>query len=99
MDPKSFQFVLTMPGDSRLIGAVRNLAAHAASYANLGADAGRSFVNDVAAAAESAIESTDIQDAPLEFRFDGTAEAIRVTLRWSRNGSPETREIAQRLSS
>lgn len=99
MDPRCFQFVLTMPGDSRLVGAVRDLTAHAASYAKLATDASRSFANEVAAAAQSAIDSTGIQDAPLEFHFDGTADAIRVTLSWSRNGSRETREIRHRLPS
>lgn len=94
MDPTSFQFRLTMPGDSRLVGAVRNLSLQAASYAKLTSEAGRAFAQNVTNATESAIESTGVQDAPIEFHFDGAAGTVRVTISWPRNnGSRETREV------
>lgn len=99
MEPHSFQFVLTLPGDHRLVGAVRDLTAHAATYAKLSGDVSQSFANKVADEMQSAIDTTGIHDAPIEFRFNGTADALLVTLSWSRNGSRETREVRQHLSS
>ena len=99
MEPNSFQFVLTLPGDTRLVDAVHDLTVHAASYAKLPSAVSHSFARKVADAMQLAIDSTGIQDAPLEFRFDGNAETILVTLSWPQNGSRETREIRQRLTS
>ena len=99
MEPNSFQFVLTLPGDNRLVGAVRDLTAHAATYAKLSSEVGRSFANKVADEMQSAIDTTGIQDAPIEFRFNGTADTLLVTLIWSQNGSRKTREIRQHLAS
>ena len=99
MEPTSFQFVLTLPGDNRLVGAVRDLTAHAATYAKLPGDVSQSFAKKVADEMQSAIGATGIQDAPIEFRFNGTTDSLLVTLSWSHNGSRETREIRQRLTS
>lgn len=99
MEPTSFQFVLTVPGDNRLVGAVRDLSAHAATYAKLSGDMRESFATRVADAMQSAIDATGIQDAPIEFRFARTADALRVTLSWAQNGSRKTREVLQHLTS
>jgi hypothetical protein len=99
MEPHSFQFVLTLPGDNRLVGAVRDLTAHAATYAKLSSDVGQSFANKVADEMQSAIDTTGIQNAPIEFRFNGSGGTLLVTLTWSRNGSRETREVRQHLTS
>jgi hypothetical protein len=40
MTPTSFEFTLILPGDARLVDAVKGLTAHAAGYAQLG-DAAR----------------------------------------------------------
>jgi hypothetical protein len=98
MEPTSFQFVLTMPGDSRLVAAVRDLSVHAATYANAGPEVGKRFAQQVAEAAETAIRATGLQDAPIEFRFDGSARAVCVTISWSQNGFRRSREIEQLLS-
>ena len=98
MEPTSFQFVLTVPGDDRLVGAVRDLSVHAGTYAQLSGDVTESFATRVAEAMQSAIDATGIHDAPIEFRFDRTASSFRVTLSWSQNGSPETREVLQSLT-
>jgi hypothetical protein len=98
MDPTSFQFVLTVPGDNRLVGAVRDLSAHAGTYAQLSGEVTQSFAARVAEAMQSAIDATGIQDAPIEFRFDRSASSLRVTLSWSRNGSRETREVLESLT-
>jgi hypothetical protein len=87
MDPSAFQFTLTMPGDSRLVGAVRDLTSHAAGYAKLAADSSRSLADQVATAAETAIAATHAHDAPIEFRFDANEEAIHVTIICEANSS------------
>jgi hypothetical protein len=99
MEPHSFQFVLTLPGDHRLVGAVRDLTAHAATYAKLARDISQSFADKVADEMQSAIDTTGVQDAPLEFRFNASADTLLVTLSWSRNGSRVTREVRQQLTS
>jgi hypothetical protein len=98
MHPTSFQFVLSMPGDSRLVPTVRDLTAHAAIYAKLASDVSQRFAQRVAEATESAIDATGIHDAPIEFRFAGDARALRVTITWSQNGSRASREVEQSLS-
>lgn len=55
MTPKSFKFHLSIPRDARLVPVVRDLAAHAAVYTELGADAGARFAAQVAAASERAL--------------------------------------------
>ena len=47
MTPTSFAFQLTMPGDERFVGAIRLLAAQAASYAKLSAEAGEALAGVV----------------------------------------------------
>jgi hypothetical protein len=86
-----------MPGDSRLVPAVRDLTAHAATYANMAADVSQRFAQKVAEATESAIDDTRMHDAPIEFRFDGDKRAVRVTITWSQNGSRASREVEQSL--
>ena len=91
--------MLTLPGDNRLVGAVRDLTAHAATYARLSNDVCQAFASKVANEMQSAIDTTGIQDAPLEFRFDRSGDTLLVTLSWSRNGTPVTREVRQKLTS
>jgi hypothetical protein len=98
MEPRSFEFVLTMPGDSRLVEAVRNLSVHAASYANGDSAAGQTFAQNVVEATEAVIRETGIQDAPLEFRFGADGRSVSVTIAWARNGSRHTREVRQPLT-
>src|SRR5262245_37484347 len=78
MTPTSFTFTLTMPGDERFVGAIRLLAAQAASYANLSAEAGQALADRVQRATESAIAAGS-HDGPLDFTFSG--DAARVTVR------------------
>jgi hypothetical protein len=99
MEPRSFEFVLTMPGDSRLVEAVRNLSVHAAAYANAASAAGQTFADNVVKTTEAVIRATGIQNAPLEFRFGGDARAVSVIISWSRNGARESREVRQPLPS
>jgi len=98
MDPTSFRFLLSMPGDSRLIDVIRELTVQAGAYANLATDATDTLAQQVAAATESAIAATGVQDAPIEFRFFRSAELIRVTITWRSNGSEVRREVEHRTS-
>ena len=70
--------MLTMPGDSRLVGAVRLLAAQAAGYAQLPPEAGSGLASHVAAATEAAIASTNSDHAPIELRFSGDEGMVSV---------------------
>jgi hypothetical protein len=90
MDPTSFRFFLTMPGDSRLVGVIREVSTHAGSYAKLSTDETGAFVERVADATASAIAATGVQDAPIEFRFFRSAGVLRVTISW-RSGNGEDR--------
>ncbi len=67
MSPESFTFTLTMPGDTRLVGVVRDLCAHAAGYAKLSDAAGASFCERVAEAAGRAVAERPHRPCPLEF--------------------------------
>ena len=79
MTPTSFTFTLTMPGEQRFVGAIRLLAAQAASYAQMSAEAGEALANRVHSATESAIAATGSHDTPLDFTFSG--DEARVTVR------------------
>ncbi len=78
MSPESFNFTVTLPGDHRLVGVVRDLCAHAVNYAKLPEDAGASFCNRVADAALQAVASRP--DAPCALVFDCTEGELRVTV-------------------
>jgi hypothetical protein len=78
MTPTSFEFTVTMPGDARFVGAVRQLAAHAAGYAQLTAEAGAVLAGHVERAAEAAVEVCQTRHAPIELRFSGDDTAINV---------------------
>ena len=69
MDANSFEFTMTMPGDTRLVGIVRDLAVHAARFAQVAPQLATAFVNEAASAAQVAIDLTESRDAPIEFRF------------------------------
>jgi hypothetical protein len=80
MTPTSFAFTLTMPGDERFVGAIRLLAAQAASYAQLSADAGEALAGQVQHATEAAIVAAGASGTPLEFAFSGDAARVTVEI-------------------
>jgi hypothetical protein len=98
MDPTSFRFVVTMPGDSRLVGVIRDLTAQAGSYAQLAGEVSGAFAQQVADATLSAIAGTGVQDAPIEFRFFRSTDILRVTITWRTNGTEQRREVEQKTS-
>lgn len=78
MSPESFNFTVTLPGDHRLVGVVRDLCAHAVGYAKLPPDAGASFCERVADAASQAVASRP--DTPCACVFDCADGHLRVTV-------------------
>ena len=76
-----------MPGDLRLVGAIRQLAAHAAGYAQLSAAAGEGLAAQVEHATQTAIASTQVPDAIIEFRFSGDETAVKVSISCDTAGS------------
>jgi hypothetical protein len=78
VSPESFNFTVTLPGDHRLIGVVRDLCVHAVGYARLSPDAGASFCDRVADAARQAV--ADQPDASCRLVFDCTKGELRVTV-------------------
>jgi hypothetical protein len=100
MTPQSFEFTLSMPGDARLVGAVRDLTTHAAGYAQLPAESAQALVAQVASATEAAIAATDSSAVPIDLRFTADAARITVTISYpDRNGSRQTREVQHRIAS
>src|SRR5687768_10723903 len=80
MTPTAFEFTVTMPGDERLVGAIRQLAAHAAGYAQLSSGASQGLATEVEAVATAAIAATSGQDAAIEVRFSGDEAALNVQI-------------------
>lgn len=78
MSPESFNFTVTLPGDERLVGVVRDICAHAVGYARLPEDAGASFCTRVAEAARHAVSARP--DAPCALVFDCRDGELRVTV-------------------
>ncbi|MCC7126902.1 MAG: hypothetical protein IT178_18785 [Acidobacteria bacterium] len=78
MSPDSFHFTVTVPGDPRLVGVVRDLCAHAAGYARLSSEAAAALAARVSAAAEEATAGRHDVMCPLDFACD--AGELRVTV-------------------
>jgi hypothetical protein len=78
MTPTEFEFTVHIPGDARLVGAIRQLTAHAAGYAQLTADAGEHLAAHVERATETAISASASDTASIEYRFRADADAIVV---------------------
>jgi hypothetical protein len=69
MNASSFHFTMTLPGDRRLVGAIRDLTVHAAKYAQLPDEAAAGLTEQVVSAATAVIEATERQGLPIECRF------------------------------
>lgn len=80
MDSTSFEFTLSVPCDERLLGAVRDLTSHAASYARLEDAAVDGLTSQVAAAARAAIEACAAPDAAVDFRFKRHGATLTVSI-------------------
>lgn len=80
MGSDAFEFTMILPGDTRLVGAARDLAAHAAKYAQLAEPIGTRLAAEVARAAESSIAATGSTDAPIEVRLTGDGQRLEVQI-------------------
>lgn len=80
MSSDAFEFTMTLPGDTRLVGAARDLAAHAAKYAQLADTVGAALAEQVARAAEASIAATGTTDAPIQIRFVGDGQRLEVEI-------------------
>lgn len=77
MSPSSFKFHLSVPRDASLVPVMQALAAHAAAYVELGAEAGAMFAASVGAASERAL-TAEPGACTVDFSCDGGE--LRVTL-------------------
>src|SRR5688572_8604323 len=80
MTPTSFEFTVTLPVDSRLVGAIRQLAAHAAGYAQLAADAREALARHVERATKTAIASARTPAGLIGFEFSGDEGAVSIVI-------------------
>jgi hypothetical protein len=78
MSPESFSFTVTVPGDPRLVGVVRDLCAHAAGYAKLSESAGTALCDRVTAAATRFAGDWPDAQCPLEFTCGGGELRVSV---------------------
>ena len=79
MTPNSFEFIVTLPGDARFLGTVRQLATQTADYAQLSPETGVELAAEVGRAADTAM-AIEAAGAPIEIVFAGTDTAVTVTL-------------------
>jgi hypothetical protein len=80
MTPTDFEFTVVLPGDARLVAAVRQLAMQAAGYAQLSAMAAERLAGHVEQATYEAIAATRVQTAQIELRFSGDGSAVAVQI-------------------
>ena len=80
MTPTAFEFTVTMPGDVRLLEAIRLLALQVAGYAKLTADATAALAADVERETQAAMTSTTQHPPPIEFVFSGDARGVSITI-------------------
>jgi hypothetical protein len=78
VSPESFNFTVTVPGDARLVGVVRDLCAHAVGYARLPEATGVALCERVAAAAADAVAANPHAACPLEFTCAGGELRVSV---------------------
>ena len=92
MTPSAFEFTVTMPGDERLVTAIRQLTAHAAGYARLGAAACEELARDVQGASDAAVAAEAMM---IDYRFNGDADTLTVVVSFdAKAGAPTPRATA-----
>jgi hypothetical protein len=78
MNPNDFTFTLTVPRDAQLVEVVRDVAAHAASYAQVDAAKGQDFVDRVAEASARRLAAGGPDGCVVT--FSGGSGGLHVTL-------------------
>ena len=77
MNQTSFEFTMQVSGGRAMLGAVRELASHVASYAG-GKAVAAAVADEVVTAAEAAIAASRGDGTPIDVRFRRTAECLDV---------------------
>jgi hypothetical protein len=80
MTPTDFEFTVVLPGDARLVAAVRQLAKQAAGYANLSAAIAERLAGYVEQATHEAIAAARAQMAQIDLRFSGNESAVAIQI-------------------
>ncbi|MGE3889538.1 MAG: hypothetical protein AB7H81_24185 [Vicinamibacterales bacterium] len=78
VSPESFHFTITVPADERLVGVVRDLCAHAVSYAKLAGPTGHAFCDRVGAAAADAVGRSAGAPCPMVFECAGGELSVTI---------------------
>ncbi len=78
MTPTSFSFTLTLPRDAQLVVILRDVAAHAVSYAQVDAAMGQAFVDRVAEASARSLAAGGADGCIVT--FSGDADGLHMTL-------------------
>jgi hypothetical protein len=78
MTPTEFDFTVTMPGDPRLVDAIRQLTIHAAGYAQLNTQAAEQLAGHVEHESQVVIAAHSAQTALIAYRFTANPEALVV---------------------
>ncbi len=69
-----------MPADARLLATIRQLASHAAEYAQLAPDSSAAFAGSIERETEAAIACTGAESAPIQVRFSGADAVLDVVI-------------------
>lgn len=77
MNQRSFEFSMQVSGGRAMLGAVRELAAHVATYAG-GAALASAVADEVVTAAEAAIAASRGDDTPIDVVFRRSDECLDV---------------------
>jgi hypothetical protein len=77
MNQTSFEFTMQISGGRAMLGTVRDLASHVASYAG-GQAVAAAVADEVVTAAEAAIAASRGDGAPIDVRFKRTADCLEV---------------------
>ena len=86
MNQTSFEFTMQVSGGRALLGAVRDVASHVASYAG-GKAVAAAVADEVVTAAEAAIAASRGDGTPIEVRFRRTADCLEVFVAGGRSTS------------
>lgn len=77
MTRTSFRFSVEVTGGRALLGAVRDIASHVATYAG-GKAVASAVADEVVTATEAAIAAGRGADGPIDFRFERSPECLDV---------------------
>ena len=77
MNPRAFEFSMQLTSGRAMLGAVRDLASHVATYAG-GQALASAVADEVVTAAEAAIAASRGDGSPVDVRFVRTVDCLEV---------------------